>query len=88
MGESDRFPADVGEVYFFTQIVGAEAPTDVTHVWIHGGKEMYSIVLPIEGISWRTWSSKGVPPDLTGEWTVEVRDVDGVALLSASCRIE
>lgn len=88
IGASEAFPVGMTELYFFTQIVGAEEPTDVTHVWIYGGREMYAISLPVEGISWRTWSSKAISPELTGEWTVQVRDADGIPLLSAHCRVE
>lgn len=88
VGEATVFPADVGRVYFFTQITGAAGETEVRHVWFHGDREVASVSLPVEGYSWRTWSSKEIPPDAVGEWSVEVRDANGVSLLRADFRVE
>ncbi len=88
VGVSDTFPADVGEVYFFTHILGAEKPTEILHVWIHNGWEMAIVPLEVQSPSWRTWSSKRILPEWTGEWTVEVRETDGTVIYRASFRIE
>ncbi len=88
VGVSDSFPADVGEVYFFTHILGAEEPTEILHVWIHNGWEMAIVPLEVQSPSWRTWSSKRILPEWTGEWTVEVRETDGTVIYRASFRIE
>jgi hypothetical protein len=82
------FPADVGVVYFFTQIVGATGPTELRHVWIYDGKEMASVPLSVGGSGWRTWSSKRILSQYIGDWTVEVRDALDTVVLSATCRIE
>ena len=88
VGVSDTFPADVGEVYFFTHVLGAEEPTEILHVWIHNGWEMAIVPLEVQSPSWRTWSSKRILPEWTGEWTVEVRETDGTVIYRASFRIE
>jgi hypothetical protein len=32
------------------------------------------------GSPWRTWSSKTIPPEWSGEWSVEIRDASGAVL--------
>ena len=88
MGRSETFPPDVGQVYFFTQILGAAEPSDIVHVWIYDGREVAIVPLVVNGPSWRTWSSKRILPEWRGDWTVEVRDSASRVLLSATCRIE
>ncbi|MHB8765801.1 MAG: DUF2914 domain-containing protein [Deferrisomatales bacterium] len=88
VGAAERFPADVGELVFFTQVLGGGEGADLLHVWIHGGQELMIVPLEVEGPSWRTWSRKNVFPGLTGDWTVEVRDLAGAVLSSATCRVE
>ena len=88
VGVSDTFPPDVGEVYFFTHILGAEKPTEILHVWIHEGWEMAIVPLEVQSPSWRTWSSKRILPEWKGEWTVEVRETDGTVIYRASFRVE
>jgi hypothetical protein len=88
VGESATFPADVGALFFFTQVIGADPPTEISHVWIYGGKDVAVIPLAVEASSWRTWSRKKVPSDQPGVWTVEVRGPEGVVLLTATCKVE
>jgi hypothetical protein len=88
MRESATFPADVGALFFFTQVIGADPPTEISHVWIYGGKDVAVIPLAVEASSWRTWSRKKVPSDQPGVWTVEVRGPEGVVLLTATCKVE
>lgn len=74
-GAGSAFGVDVGEVFLWSRVEGAEGTT-IQHVWIHGPHE-FSVPLTIGGSPWRTWSSKVVPPEWTGEWTVEIRDSTG-----------
>jgi hypothetical protein len=85
---SETFPAEVGELYFFTQVVGASGRAEVLHVWIYDGREVAIVPLAVEGSRWRTWSKKRILPHFIGDWTVEVRGVGGEVLLSATCRVE
>ena len=39
-----------------------------------------SVVLPVRTSEWRTWSSKTLLPEWTGEWMVEVLSKDGTPL--------
>jgi hypothetical protein len=83
VGESAAFDSDVGRVYCFTKIVGADTTTSVFHVWYHGDEEMARVELAVNSGSWRTWSSKNILPSWTGTWRVEVQSGDGTVLHSA-----
>ncbi len=72
------FPADVGRVWLWTSVAGAEGQT-ISHVWSHDGHE-WTVELQIGADRWRTWSNKTIPPEWTGEWKVEVRDGAGNVL--------
>jgi hypothetical protein len=77
LNEGTSFSVSVGRLYYFTKIVGAEAATEVTHVWWFGPVERARIRLPVGGSSWRTFSSKALQPHEVGTWRVEVIDADG-----------
>jgi hypothetical protein len=72
------FPADVGRVWLWTSVTGAEGQT-MSHVWSHG-EHTWVVELQIGADRWRTWSNKTIPPEWTGEWKVEVRDGAGTVL--------
>ncbi|UCF80591.1 MAG: DUF2914 domain-containing protein [Acidobacteriota bacterium] len=74
VGSSDSFPADVGEVYCFTHIKGADGETTVTHVWYQGETERARVELNVRSASWRTWSKKKIPAEWAGSWRVVVVD--------------
>ncbi|MDX1591005.1 MAG: DUF2914 domain-containing protein [Balneolaceae bacterium] len=76
------FPADVEQVFCFTRISGAEDETTITHIWYLDGVEMATVDLPVRNSSWRTWSSKTIFSDWTGEWSVDVLDSEGNMLMS------
>lgn len=87
---SDRVPVDtlaevsaqVGTVYAWTRIVGAEGETMVEHVWYRTDEEMARVQLTVGGSNWRTWSSKQIEPSWTGAWRVDVVGPDGTVLES------
>ena len=88
VGASSSFPAEVGRLYFFTQLAGAAGPSEILHVWLYDGREVAIYPLEVGGSPWRTWSATAVGPEQRGDWTVEVREVGGGVLASATCRIE
>jgi hypothetical protein len=69
------FPTDVGKVFLWTKVMGAEG-SKLSHVWIHGPHEAV-VELTVGGSPWRTWSSRTINPEWTGEWRVEVRNEAG-----------
>ena len=78
VGESTSFPANVGQVYAWMRITGL-AGQALEIVWTHED-ETFSVPLEIGGSPWRTWSSKTIPPDWTGDWRVEVQNQEGTVL--------
>jgi hypothetical protein len=76
------FPADVGTVFCWTRVSGAEGTT-LQHVWIHGDQQ-FPVPVQIGGSPWRTWTSKVIPPEWAGEWSVEIRDGNGAVLQTVS----
>ncbi|MEJ2699203.1 MAG: DUF2914 domain-containing protein [Desulfuromonadales bacterium] len=70
-------PASTGTLYCYTRIAGASGDTTVTQVWYREGQEMARIVLPVRSADWRTWSSKRILPQWTGQWKVEILDSEG-----------
>lgn len=75
---ASTFAEDVGQLYCWTRVTGAQGTT-IQHVWIHGDDE-FPVPLEIGGSPWRTWSTKTIPVEWTGEWRVEVRDAGGNVL--------
>lgn len=70
-----EFAADVGSVSCWSLVTGAEGTT-IQHIWIHGEMQ-FPVNLDVSGSPWRTWSSKRIPPEWSGEWRVEIRDGEG-----------
>jgi hypothetical protein len=76
VGEAERFPADVGELVAYLDIVGAEGET-LNVVWSHQGNEVKED-LKVESTPSAQWTAMAIPEQATGEWTVEVRHGDAV----------
>jgi hypothetical protein len=81
------FPASVGKLYYFTKIVHANPPTEVTHVWYYGDTEKARVTLRVNSTSWRTYSSKIIQFRETGVWYVDVLGPDGNRLTSTTFEV-
>ncbi len=79
---------DVGTLYCWTRITGAEGEVTIEHVWYKGDVEMARVPLTVAGTNWRTWSSKNIEEIWTGPWRVDVVGPDGAVLESASFTVE
>jgi hypothetical protein len=88
VGIGTVFPEGTERVFCFTQIDGAAGETEITHNWYYQGTLKASVVLPVRSLAWRTWSSKSLNPDWTGEWMVEVLGQDGTPLESLTFSIQ
>jgi hypothetical protein len=77
VGVDSVFSTNVGKIYCFTKVVGAQKETQVTHNWFKNGKLQSSITLPVKSASWRTWSLKEIRASDAGDWMVEVLGEDG-----------
>lgn len=82
VGEATTFPAEVGTVYFYTVFEGDFPESGFEHVWLRDGEEIARVPVRAAGPRWRTWTSKTIPADWTGAWTVRVVDGDGTELAS------
>ncbi len=77
VGVGTRFANSVPRLYCFTKIVGAEAPTEVVHVWSYGDVERARVNLAVNSDTWRTYSSKVIQSHEIGSWRVDVLDTSG-----------
>lgn len=82
IGTGDVFASDIEKVYCFCRVVGAAQPTEIAFNWYHQGSLKSTVKLPVRSASWRTWSSKTISPEMTGEWMVEILAADGTPLES------
>ena len=73
----EAFPRQIGKLYCFSRIIGANESTVVYHVWYRGNQLMSRVELPVNSPDWRTWSAKRFLEDWQGEWRVEVQNADG-----------
>ena len=79
-GISSYFDSSVGKLYAFTRITGAEGDTRVYHKWYHGDVLVADVPLTVRSGDWRTWSTKNVQPDWTGDWRLVIVSEDGSVL--------
>ena len=92
----DREPVDagtsfeptVGKVRCFTHVMGAQGATVIYHIWSFGERERAVVELPVNSISWRTYSSKIVQPHEIGDWRVQVLGPEGDELKVLHFEIE
>jgi hypothetical protein len=87
IGEAYSFPSSIGRVYCWTLVLGAEEPTEITHIWYYGEKKMAEVKLAIKSQRYRTWSCKTILPEWVGNWRVEVVDAVGNLLRSISFEV-
>jgi hypothetical protein len=87
VGEAETFPADVDNVYMWCRVTGCQDTTAVTQVWSYEGEEMARVDLPVRSPNWRTWVSKTILPEWTGDWEVKVFDTEGNVLKAGTFTI-
>ncbi len=84
---AESFPADVGQVFLWTKVTGATDSVIIKHVWFYEEQEMATVELPVRSSLWRTWSSKNILPQWTGNWQVKIVDAEGNIFKSVSFTI-
>jgi len=82
VGTDTSFTSDVEQLYCFTKLSSDQDTTAISHVWYHGDTEMARVEMTIKAQTWRTWSSKNIVSDWTGEWRVDVLSPGGQVLAS------
>jgi hypothetical protein len=88
VGGNTVFPADVGKIYCWTRIYGAQGDTEITHVWFFADAERARVPLAVRSVNFRTYSSKIIRPMEIGDWRVEVVDGQNRILKIIEFRIE
>jgi len=67
------------QVYLFTEFRDLQGHK-VVHRWEYEGEPVATVNFRVGGDRWRVYSSKLLPPHMTGEWRVSVEDTDGSQL--------
>jgi hypothetical protein len=88
VGVDSTFSKDVGKLYCFSNITGAEKQCSISQVWYYKDKEMAKIKLDVKDKTWRTWSSKKIVTFAVGQWRVDVVSEKGDVLASKKFTIE
>lgn len=68
----DVFPKEIENIYCFTRIVGVEGEREVVHNWYYNDNLVAEVTLFVGSPNWRTFSSKAILPEYSGDWKVEV----------------
>ncbi|MFQ5802648.1 MAG: DUF2914 domain-containing protein [Candidatus Methylomirabilales bacterium] len=85
---SSPIPAEIGRLYYFTEVTEAGPPREILHVWTWQDRNVSEIPLKVQGRRFRTWSYKTIPSTWTGEWRVEARTPEGAVLSTKSFQVE
>jgi cytoskeletal protein RodZ len=87
VGPSDTFAVGT-RVAFWTRVRGGRPGDAVRHVWLHQGRMVAAVNLPIGSANWRTHSQRTLAPGAEGDWVVEARDAGGRVLARHEFRCE
>jgi hypothetical protein len=60
--------------------VGAETETEIQHKWYYQNQLVATVALAVRSDNWRTYSSKQIGSQATGEWMVEICTASGEPL--------
>lgn len=85
-GAAESFPKGTEKLYCFSKLTGA-ADSEVEHVWYKGDAEQGRVKLKVGGSPWRTYSTKTLGPDASGDWRCDVVQ-NGTVLQSVKFRVE
>jgi len=85
-GAAESFPKGTAKLYCLSKVTGAEN-SEVEHVWYKGDAEQGRVKLKIGGSPWRTYSSKTLGDDASGDWRCDVVQ-DGKVIQSAKFKVE
>lgn len=88
VGADTSFTKDVGQLYCFTKLSSTQDTTAIKHVWFHNDQQMADVNLTMKAKAWRTWSSKNIAADWTGDWRVEVQTATGDVVASKAFMVK
>ncbi len=78
-----NFNADGWAVIWAYSEVIELSGSQLNYVWLYEGSQVAKVPVNVRGIRWRSYSSKNVNQDMTGNWRVELQDGEGRLLASA-----
>ncbi len=88
VGVVDAFAASTEKVYCFLEATQIREDTTARFAWYHGEKNIAMVDLSLrKGARWRTYSSKKLGGK-TGDWRVEIQDVEGNVIAVAGFVVE
>lgn len=85
-GAAESFPKGTEKLYCFSKVTGA-SDSEVEHVWYKGDAEQGRVKLKVAGSPWRTYSTKTLGPDASGDWRCDVVQ-NGTVLQSVKFKVE
>ena len=85
-GAAESFPKGTAKLFCLSKVTGA-ADSEIEHVWYKGDAEQGRVKLKVGGSPWRTYSSKTLGPDASGDWRCDVAQ-DGKVLQSVKFKVE
>lgn len=77
IGAGEIFPNDIQKLYCFTRVTGAGDEAEIVHNWYFNKALVSSVNLSVRSNNWRTFSSKSINTNQTGNWRVEIVSGDG-----------
>lgn len=77
---------DLRQIFFYSDLRHMQGQV-VAHRWLYEGVEVARVPFLVGGPRWRVWSSKELPEQSLGNWSVEIVAEDGevVATESFTC---
>lgn len=85
-GAAESFPKGTAKLYCFSKVTGA-ADSEIEHVWYKGDAEQGRVKLKVGGSPWRTYSTKTLGEDASGDWRCDVVQ-NGTVLQSVKFKVE
>jgi hypothetical protein len=86
-GAAESFPKGTAKLYCFSKVTGADTTSGIEHVWYKGDTEVGRVKLKVGGSPWRTYSSKTLGADASGDWRCDVVQ-NGTVLQSVKFKVE
>ena len=84
-GAAESFPKGTSKLYCFSKVTGADSV--IEHVWYKGDAEQGRVKLKVGGSPWRTFSTKTLGDDASGDWRCDVVS-NGTVLQSVKFKVE
>ena len=84
-GAAQSFPKGTAKLYCFSKVTGADSV--IEHVWYKGDAEQGRVKLKVGGSPWRTFSTKTLGEDASGDWRCDVVS-NGTVLQSVKFKVE